>query len=62
MSNVCLFFSRETEEPRGRGVARTTNRTGRPQGSKRPEGNKSHLRALGEAVLRRDPTAFEKLA
>ncbi len=34
---------------------------GRPSGSNRPEGA-THQRVLGEPVLRRDPTAFEKLA
>ena len=44
---------------RGRGVSRGIKKGGRPLGSKRA--HTKHKRGLGEPILRRDPTASEKL-
>ena len=46
---------------RGHGVSRGMKLAGRPKGSKRPDGGKTHRREHAAPVLRRDPTAFEKL-
>ncbi len=48
---------------RGRGVARGMNKSGRPKGTSRDEqSTRRHKRSFGRPVLRRDPTAFQKLA
>ena len=50
----------------GRGVAKGSKRSGRPRGSKRPNACpkevKSHRRGKASPVLRRDPSAYAKLA
>ncbi len=48
---------------RGRGVARGIHKSGRPKGTNRDERTcHRHKRDFGGPVLRRDPTAFQKLA
>ena len=46
---------------RGRGVSRGLKRMGRPKGSMRRDNGKTHKREHAAPILRRDPTAFEKL-
>jgi hypothetical protein len=46
---------------RGRGISRSGLRSGRPRGSRRVDQGKSHKRIFAAPVLRRDPTAQEKL-